>query len=286
MWHPFRENDAIESVSLRVVTSQGLSQLHQRAIQADDAEILNLMPKKSLVQGFFAAGPDGVKCSNSEDDPAFANAPACMEYAKINDGNIESQLDVKADAISVTKHLYTGWDSVREFAHKVFSFVGKGLGAVDTLHIAALELNYKDVFWCDSAWCDGVLEELLVRNSGYVPNRAFKEKRPIWHSEQGWILEQPVFPGEEMVERVFMQGVQGVVDEKAAPVVILHTILRWSSVDVRQHLPMTMQTAFHDDSEGNEARSRFNAMHARALSNFQRALTPSMLERVGIKEVS
>lgn len=288
MWHPIKPKHSIESVCWRVVTLQPLVQRHQKLVIDNDTALRGEMPRVEVSQRFLEVGPAGqVNYSDSEHDAMGEHVPAFLRYARhTRDGQVESVLEASGQSISVVNHQYSRWEKVSEDAYRALSFFCDALGkSGDPLHVAELELEYKDAFWWEGTWRKDALAELLSHECGFVPQRAFQGGHHTWHAEQGWIVKQPLFGHEEMVERMFMQGLIGTVDNKPKPVLVLHTTLRWCPGSGVRHLPLTLQDALDGEKEAsirNTAPQRFKVMHDRALRMFEGALTQPVRDEVGL----
>ena len=108
----------------------------------------------------------------------------------------------------------------------------------------------------------------------------------LWHADQGWVVSIDGFEDETVVERMFLQGLQGTVDEAPRPLLVMLTTLRWRPPHGQQALPLNMQDAFSAlesvDRPRQTAQDRFDAMHDSAVRMFADVLHDGMRKRIGL----
>ena len=92
-------------------------------------------------------------------------------------------------------------------------------------------------------------------------------------------------PNEAMVERMFLQGINGTVNGNPCPLLIAQATLRCLDAEGGKPLPLRIQDAFASAmavGAENRAQSRFDVMHERAVGMVRTILKPAMRERVGM----
>ena len=284
-WHPIRKEHSIEAVHWRVTLLHPLGQRHQQWIQAKDARLCTVLPRVETPRRLLEVGPNGVTVF-AESAAVDQNVPAFLRYERYSaTGEVELGLEVNGAVVGVVSHSYSQWSKTGGVVNQILSDIGTALREADDLPIAQLELEYKDVFWWDEPWRDDVLCELLVPHSRSVSEWVF-EAGPMWHADQGWVVQPDGFEGESMIERMFLQGLCGTINDEPRPWLVLRTTLRWRPAQGMQALPLRMQDAFIDveivGSARKTAQDRFNAMHGRAVQMFAAVLHPNMRERIGL----
>ena len=284
-WHPIRQEHSIEAVHWRVTLLHPLGQRHQAWIQAKDARLRTVLPRVETPRRFLQVGPNGVTVF-SESASVDQNTPAFLHYERYSaTGEVELGLEVNGAILGVVSHSYSQWSKTGGLVNQVLSDIGTALREADDLPIVQLELEYKDVFWWDGPWRNDVLSELLVPHSRSVPEWVF-QAGPIWHADQGWVVQPDGFGGEGVIERMFLQGLPGTVNDENWPFLVLHTTLRWRPAQGKLALPLRMQDAFSTletvGSDRKTAQNRFNTMHRRAVRMFGEVLHPNMRERIGL----
>lgn len=284
-WHPIRPDHSIESVRWRVMLLHPLGQRHQNWIQAKDARLRTVLPRVETQQKFLEIGPNGVTVF-SDGAPIDQNMPAHLRYERyLATGEVEIGLEVNGNTFSVVSRTYSQWSKTSGVVNQALSDIGTALREADDLPIVQLELEYKDVFWCDRTWQDDSLGELLQPHCRLAPEWVFQAEPP-WHADQGWVVSVEGFDDEAMVERMFLQGVQGTVNDEPHPLLVMLTTLKWHATQGQQALPLKMQSAFTTlesvEHPRQTAQDRFDAMHDRAVRMFRDVLHTSMRERIGL----
>ena len=284
-WHPIRPDHSIEAVHWRVMLLHPLGQRHQDWIQDKDARLRTVMPRVETQQRFLQIGPSGVTVF-SEGAPVDQNMPAHLRYERyLTTGEVEIGLEVDGNTVSVVSRSYSQWSKTGGVVNQALSDIGAALREADDLPIVQLELEYKDVFWWDATWQSDALGMLLKPHCRLVPKWVF-QAGPLWHADQGWVVSADGFNDETVVERMFLQGVQGTVNDEPRPLLVVLTTLRWRPVPGQPALPLRMQDAFSDlesvEHPRKTARNRFDAMHDRATRMFADVLHTSMRERIGL----
>ena len=284
-WHPIGQDHSIEAVHWRVTLLHPLGQRHQAWIQAKDARLRSVLPRVETQQRFLQVGPKGVTVF-SDGASVDQDMPAHLRYERhLATGEVEIGLEVQGNAVSVVSHRYAHWRQTSDVVNQALADIGTALRAADDLPIAQLELEYKDVFWWDGDWEDDALGKLLVPHERLVPQWAFRAG-PLWHADQGWVVSIEGFGDETVVERMFLQGAQGAVNDAPHPLLVMLTTVRWHPPQGRQALPLKMQDAFNAlESVSHPRKSapdRFDSMHDRAARMFGEALHTSMRERIGL----
>ena len=284
-WHPIRQDHSIESVHWRVTLLHPLGQRHQAWIQAKDARLRTVLPRVETQQRFLQVGPKGVTVF-SDGASVDQDMPAHLRYERhLATGEVEIGLEVQGNAVSVVSHRYAQWRQTSGVVNQALADIGTALREADDLPITQLELEYKDVFWWDGKWEDDALGKLLVPHERLVPQWAFRAG-PLWHADQGWVVSIEGFGDETVVERMFLQGAQGAVNDEPRPLLVMLTTVRWHPPQGRQALPLKMQDAFNAlESVSHPRKSapdRFDSMHDRAVRMFGDVLHTSMCERIGL----
>ena len=284
-WKPIRQDHSIEAVHWRVTLLHPLGQRHQQWIQAKDARLRTVLPRVETQHRLLELGPKGITVF-SEGAPVDPNMPALLHYQRYSTtGEMELGLEVNGPVVGVVSHSYSQWSKTGGVVNQILSDIGTALREADDLPISQLELEYKDVFWYGEAWRDCTLGELLVQDGRLVPEWAF-QAGPTWHADQGWVRPVDGYGNETMVERMFLQGVHGTVNDEPRPLLVMHTTLRWRPSREEQALPLKMQDAFSPlQSVGHTqktAQDRFDVMHDRAVRMFGDVLHPTMRERIGL----
>ena len=284
-WRPIKKTHSIDAVYWRVRLAQQLLQRHQAWIQQKDSRLRSVLPRKEAAQRVVEIGADGVVQTG---DPADdQRAPAMLHYQRyFQNGELDLQLEVNGANLTVTSHSYSQWRKTSQVAHRLFSDVGTALREADVIHVSQLELEYRNVFWWDGAWRDGVLGELLRQHDRLSPKWVF-EAGTVWHSDQGWVEPSHAFAQETLVERMFLQGLHGTVDNKPCPLLVVHTTLRQNAQD-GQPLPLRIQDAFSNvasiDNAQNTAPNRFDDMHKRANNLLRAVLQPEVCQQIGMTQ--
>ena len=140
------------------------------------------------------------------------------------------------------------------------------------------------MFWWEGDWQDHALAELLQAHEMLVPAWVFNAGR-LWHADNGKVVPADGSPNEAMVERMFLQGINGTVNGNPSPLLIAQTTLRWLDAEGGKPLPLRIQDAFATAmavGAENRAQSRFDVMHERAVGMVRTILKPAMRERVGM----
>ena len=283
-WNPIRQDHSIESVHWRVTLPHPLGQRHQAWIQAKDARLRTVLPRVETQQKFLQIGPNGVTVF-SDSAPVDQNMPAHLRYERyLATGEVEIGLEVNGNTVAVVSRTYSQWSKTSGVVNQALSDIGTALREADDLPIVQLELEYKDVFWWDGTWQSYSVDKLLKSHCRLVPEWVFQEG-PLWHADQGWVVSAKGFEDETVVERMFLQGVQGTVNDEPHPLLVVLTTLRWRPQG-QPALPLKMQDAFSPlESIGQPrktAQDRFDAMHKRAVRMFADVLHPCMHKRVGL----
>ena len=286
-WHPIRQDHSIECVHWRVTLLHPLGQRHQAWIQAKDARLRTVLPRVETQQRFLQIGPDGVTVF-SESAPVDQNVPAHLRYERyLATGEVEIGLEVNGNTVTVSSRSYSQWSKTSGVVNQTLSDIGTALREADDLPIARLELEYKDVFWWDGKWRDDSLGKLLTPHPQLVPQWVF-QAGPFWHADQGWVVSIDGFDNETVVERMFLQGVQGTVNDEPRRLLVMLTTLRWQAAQGQQVLPLRMQDAFSTvesvEHPRRTAQDRFNEMHDRAVRMFRDVLHDSMRNRIGLTQ--
>ncbi len=201
-------------------------------------------------------------------------------------GELDLQLEVSSADLTVTSRSYSQWRKTSKVVHGLFSDAGTALREANDIPIAQLELEYRDVFWWDGAWQDGVLGELLQQHDRLSPKWVF-EAGTVWHSDQGWVEPSGAFAQETVVERMFLQGLHGTVNNRPSPLLVAHTTLRQNAQN-GQPLPLRIQDAFSNvasiDNTQDTAQSRFEGMHDRANNMLRAVLQPDVCNQIGMTQ--
>ena len=284
-WHPIRPDHSIESVHWRVRLLHPLGQRHQAWIQAKDARLRTVLPRVETQQKFLEIGSNRVTVF-SDSAPIDQNVPAHLRYERyLATGEVEIGLEVKGNTVAVVSRTYSQWSKTSGVVNQTLSDVGTALREADDLPIVQLELEYKDVFWWDGTWQDDALGELLRPHHKLAPEWVF-QAGPFWHADQGWVVPVDDLDDEIVVERMFLQGVQGTVNNEPRPLLVMLTTLRQRAAQGQRALPLRMQDAFSAlesvEHPRQTAQDRFNAMHDRAVRMFREVLQASMHERIGL----
>ena len=284
-WHPIRQDHSIEAVHWRVALLHPLGQRHQAWIQAKDARLRTVLPRVETQQKFLQIGPNGVTVF-SDGASIDQDMPAHLRYERyLATGEVEIGLEVNGNAVTVVSRSYSQWSKTSGVVNQVLADIGTALREADDLPIVQLELEYKDVFWWDGTWEDDSLGKLLKPHRRLVPEWAF-QAGPLWHADQGWVVSIEGCEDETVVERMFLQGVQGTVNDEPRPLLVMLTTVRLRPPQGQQALPLKMQDAFSAlesvDHPRQTAQDRFDAMHDRAIRMFRDVLHPSMSERIGL----
>ena len=284
-WNPIQQAHSIEAVVWRVTLDQPLLQRHQALIQEKDARLRTVLPRTETAQRLVEIGPSGVTvhADGVTQDP---NAPAMLTYQRYApNGQLDLLLEVNGDAVTAVSHGYSRWSNTGGVVRRLLADVGAALRGANDVFISQLELEYKDVFWWDGVWCDGALVELLEQDEWLVPAWVFGAG-PIWHSDQGKVVEVDGLAGGTAIERMFLQGRHGTVNGNPCPLLVVLTTLRWLAAEHGKPSPLKIQTAFADVAPVGAARdgaqARFDAMHERAVDMFRTVLKPPMRRRIGM----
>ena len=283
-WNPIRKAHSTDAVTWRVRLDQPLLQRHQALIREKDARVRTVLPRTETAQQFVEIGPGGVTV-HADGKAGGQNAPALLKYERFfSNGRPQLQLEVNGHDVTAVSHGQAEWRKTNGVVCRLFSDVGTALRQAEDIPIRQLELEYKDVFWWAGDWQDHALAELLQEHEMLVPAWVFNAGR-LWHADNGKLVRADGSPHEAMVERMFLQGINGTVNGNPCPLLIAQTTLRWLDAEGGNPLPLKIQDAFATAmavGAENRAQSRFDVMHERAVGMVRTILKPAMRERVGM----
>ena len=285
-WNPIKQAHSIDAVIWRVRLDQPLLQRHQTLIREKDERLRTVLPRTETAQRLVEIGPSGVTV-HADGMAGDQNAPAMLRYERyFSDGSLELQLEVNGQDVTAVSHGYSEWSKTGGVVCRLFSDVGTALRQANDIYISRLELEYKDVFWWEGDWQDQALGELLQEHEMLAPAWVFNAGR-MWHSDNGKVVQADGPSDETVVERMFLQGINGTVNGNPCPLLIAQTTLRCLDAEDRKPLPLKIQDAFAGAmavGAENRAQSRFDMMHKRAVGMFRTILKPAMRQRVGMSQ--
>lgn len=283
--HPAPEKHSIQKVEWGVLLVDALLHRDMRLIQDKDARMRKVLPKRNIPDRVWAI-TDGSP-PRQQDASEAEGLSAHLTYEGVQrDGSLDMRLAIDGRRVSVERHTYSTWQDSSKVVNQIFGDVSSSLRDVLDVAVAELSLQYEDVFWWSGEGKADV-RQLLRAGAKSAPEWIFGTDHE-WHVDQGWHAPRENLPdGAKCIERVALHAVTARVGGRDRFCVVITTSVRWLPPQRANSTKWTLQRmlahAAPADAPDSTSEHLFNDLHERANQAFGTVLTPTILDRIGLK---
>ena len=281
MFKPVNDNHSILEVHFVLETERPWLQEDKSVIERGDQLWGDVLPGKFEGQQIFLQFGPQVQGVGIEHPPRQMPPLAYRTVAR--DGSREWELAFEGQALRITCGKYSRWEQVWKIALNLFQMAGRTLKNRET-GIRAVELTYQDLFLWEGLPKDYNVGKLLTNEHCAIGGQTL-DHGPSWHCHNGWMKEQKDWEGEPYLERIHLDGNQGLIRQENKPAIMITTTARLGHGG--KDPLFTLQNGFNDlrlvGQRKDNACGRFEWLHERTKEIFCTVLRDDMQRAIGLR---
>jgi|JI10StandDraft_1071094.scaffolds.fasta_scaffold553945_2 uncharacterized protein (TIGR04255 family) len=185
------------------------------------------------------------------------------------DGSLDWRVRAEGNGLFVNCLAYEGgvntWAKAKRYIERAADHMGINLGEQ---MVSSCSLEYIDLFDWEGDVAGYDLEQLLRRNSRYIPATVW-ERGPMWHLYQGWFRSENIPDAKRLLERIHLDGV---LDASGVPTVKFDTFMQ---VEFAKSVSVEHVIATKNENEG--IFPTLHALNKRIISDY---ITQEMADRI------
>ena len=239
-----------------------------------------ILPRKLEAQQFVVQFGPQLQGEGIE-NPAAPMPP--LTYGAVErDGSREWELAFENQILRITCGKYSRWEQVWKVVRNLFQMVGRVLNNRET-GIRAMELTYQDLFVWEGEQSEYDIRKLLTDEHGTIGSRIL-DHGPLWHCHHGWMQTQTEWEDEAYLERIHLDGNEGLIRQEKKLAVMITTTARLGHGGTKRLF--TLQRGFNELQVVGEKREgawgRFEWLHERNKEIFSKVLKDEMQRTISL----
>lgn len=280
MFRPVNGKHAILEVHFILEMERPWLQEDKAVIERGYAMWGEVLPRKLEAQQFVVQFGPQLQGEGIE-SPATPMPP--LTYGAVaRDGSREWELAFENQVLRVTCGKYSRWEQVWKVARSLFQMAGRILKDRET-GIRATELTYQDLFVWEGEQSEYDTRKLLTDEHGTIGSRILGHG-PLWHCHHGWMRTQTEWEGEAYLERIHLDGNEGLIRQEKKLAVMITTTARLGHGGTKRLF--TLQRGFDELRVVGEKREgawgRFEWLHERNKEIFGKVLKDEMQRTISL----